>query len=272
MSSKMVKIAIAQMSSGESKENNVKRSLSMLDTAVERESDLVVFPEYQMISRDYLEREAILENSEEDEGRYVKVFMEYAKKNSINILCNMAENFPGSAKPYNASILINRSGYMVGKYRKIHLFDALGKGESYAYSAGLQAPAPYILPEFRIGVQICFDLRFPETARILAVQGIDILVYQAGWFSGEHKLEQWRTLLRARAIENGAFVIGAAQCGQNYTGHSMIVSPYGDILEEAENQETVLISDIDLSEVDIYREEMPIIRFRRLDLYDIKGL
>ena len=271
MSKNKVKIAVAQISSGESKAGNIKKSLSMLDIATARKSDLVIFPEYQMISKSYEERNVILENAEEAEGRYMKTFMEYARSNSVNILCNMAESVPGAAKPYNTSILINRSGYRIGKYRKIHLFDALGKSESYAYSAGLQPPEPFSFPEFKIGVQICYDLRFPETARTLTIQGASILTYQAGWFKGDHKLEQWRTLLRARAIENGTFVIGAAQCGENYTGHSMIISPYGEVVDEAGDHETVLISDIDLSEIDKYREEVPVIRARRLDIYDIRG-
>ena len=120
-------------------------------------------------------------------------------------------------------------------------------------------------------MQICFDLRFPEPARILAVKGAEMLIYQAGWFKGDHKLEQWRTLLKARAMENGTFVVGAAQCGESFTGHSVIISPYGEIVEEAGDRETVIIADIDLAEVEKYREEVPVIRSRRLDIYDIRG-
>jgi len=271
MMEKRFKIAVVQMASGDSKENNVRKSLSMLDIAIARKADLVIFPEYQMISIPYERRGDIFEASEEAEGNYARRFMEYARKNSVNVLCNLAERVSGSTKPYNASLLINRSGYGTGKYRKIHLFDALGKNESYAYSAGLEPPDLFSLPELKLGVQICFDLRFPEPARILAVKGAEMLVYQAGWFNGEHKLEQWRTLLKARAIENGTFVVGSAQCGGPFTGHSTIISPYGEILEEAGDRETVIIADIDLGEVEKYREEVPVIRSRRLDIYDIRG-
>ncbi|MCL5667826.1 MAG: carbon-nitrogen hydrolase family protein [Candidatus Thermoplasmatota archaeon] len=271
MIEKRLKIAVIQMASGDSKESNIRKSLSMLDIATARKADLAIFPEYQMISMPYEKRADILEASEETEGNYTRRFMEYARKNSVNVLCNFAERVSGSAKPYNASVLINRSGYGTGKYRKIHLFDALGKNESYAYNAGLEPPEPFSLPELKLGVQICFDLRFPEGARLLAIKGAEMLIYQAGWFKGDHKLEQWRTLLKARAIENGTFVVGSAQCGESFTGHSVIISPYGEILDEAGDRETVIIADIDLAEVEKYREEVPVIRSRRLDIYDIRG-
>ena len=109
MIEKRLKIAVIQMASGDSKESNIRKSLSMLDIATARKADLAIFPEYQMISMPYEKRADILEASEETEGNYTRRFMEYARKNSVNVLCNFAERVSGSTKPYNASVLINRS-------------------------------------------------------------------------------------------------------------------------------------------------------------------
>jgi predicted amidohydrolase len=271
MKVKNISVAVVQMESSENKAENEAKSIQLMDSVVSRKPDIFVFPEYQMISADYSKGQYIRENAESCEGKFVESFIRYASKNSVNILCNIAEADYGVPRPYNTSVLINSDGYISGKYRKLHLFDALGKSESSAYTMGYASPVPISLGGFSIGVQICYDLRFPETARLLAVEDAKIIVYQAGWFRGERKLDQWRTILRTRAIENGVYIVASAQCGERFTGHSLIISPYGDILTEAGDSETVLVSDIDLSLIDTYRGEVPVIKSRRLDIYDVKG-
>lgn len=271
MNGTKLKTAVVQMSSSDSGKENLNRSIGLMDSVISQRPDIFIFPEYQMLSKSYEDSDFIFQNAEPIDGRFVKELSSYAKKNRVNILCNIAELEYGISKPYNTSVLISREGYIAGKYRKLHLFDALGKSESSAYSMGYQSPVPFNLSKMTVGVQICYDLRFPEAARLLAVQESKILVYQAGWFKGERKLDQWRTLIRTRAIENGVFVLASAQCGEKYTGHSMIVSPYGDVLAEAEEEETVLVSEIDTAVADRYLEEVPVIRARRLDIYDVNG-
>ncbi|MEM0155553.1 MAG: carbon-nitrogen hydrolase family protein [Thermoplasmataceae archaeon] len=271
MKEKKVSIAVVQMSSSENKVENGTKSIRLMDSIVLRKPDIIVFPEYNMISTDYSKWQYIRENAESCDGKFVESFIKYASKNRVNILCNIAESEFGVPRPYNTSVLINSDGYISGKYRKLHLFDALGKSESSAYTMGFAPPVPFSLGDFSIGAQICYDLRFPEAARLLAVQGAKIIIYQAGWFRGERKLDQWRTLLRSRAIENGIYIVASAQCGEKFTGHSMIISPYGDVVAEAGEEETVLVNEIDLSTIEKYLSEVPVLKARRLDIYDVKG-
>ncbi len=267
-----MKIALVQMASGTDKKVNLDKSLKLFNEAIKFKPDLVVFPEYQMLSPDYSDQDGLRNSSEPVDGNFVSSFVELSKKHSVNILLNIAEQNYGVLKPFNTSVLIDDLGIVVGKYRKLHLFDAYSKLESSLYEQGRMDIAPKAIGSVKMGLQICYDLRFPEPARLLKLLGAQILSYQAGWYAGEKKLETWRTLLKARAIENGVFILGTAQCGENFTGHSMVVSPYGDVLAEAENDDCVVTYDLDFSLMKKYAEDVPMIKQRRKDLYDISGL
>ncbi len=267
-----MKVALVQMSSSKDKPKNLNRSLELLDQAVKGKPDLVIFPEYQMYSPDYDDPEGLLEISETMDGNFISTFSDRAKKDEVKILINFAESSFGSLKPFNTSIMIDDLGMIIGKYRKLHLFDAYQKLESSLFDHGRMPPNILKTNMFKMGLQICYDLRFPEPARYLSLQGAQILSYQAGWYAGERKLDIWKNLLRTRAIENGTFVLGTAQCGENFTGHSMAVDPYGDVIAEAENDETVVEAELDFSVLKKYAEDVPMMKQRRKDLYDVSGL
>lgn len=267
-----MKVALVQMASGTDKESNLETSVRLFNEALKHRPGLVIFPEYQMFSPDYSDPDGLLQNSEPLDGKFVSTFTELSRKNSVMSLINIAERNYGTLKPFNASILIDDLGMVVGKYKKLHLFDAYSHLESSLYEPG-RAPITTIKAKgANLGLQICYDLRFPEPARLVKLLGAQILSYQAGWYAGERKLDTWKTLLRARAIENGLFVLGTAQCGQDFTGHSIVVSPYGDILAEAENEEGVIACDLDFGIIDRYAADVPMMKQRRKDLYELSGL
>lgn len=267
-----MKVALVQLASGTNKEDNLEKSVRLFNEAIKSKPNLVVFPEYQMFSPDYSDPEGLQENSEPLDGKFVSTFVDLSRKNSIMSLINIAERNYGTLKPFNASVLIDDLGMVVGKYRKLHLFDAYSKLESSLYEPGRFHIATLNAGGANLGLQVCYDLRFPEPARMIRLLGAQVLSYQAGWYAGERKLETWKTLLRARAIENGLFVLGTAQCGTDFTGHSMVVSPYGDVLLEADNNEGVFTCELDLSIIDKYAVDVPMIKQRRKDIYDVSGL
>ena len=267
-----VKVSIVQMASTSSKDDNLKKSLDTLESLRNEKTDLVVFPEYQMYLPDYGNPHAAVEASEHISGNFVSAITASAKKNRIRVLMNMAENNGNNVKPYNTSVFIDDMGFVAGIYRKTHLFDAYSSRESNVYDFGLNGYSPFGSENFTLGTLVCYDLRFPEPARMLRLLGSDILSYQAGWFRGERKLDHWKTLIRARAIENGAFVIASSNCNEQFIGHSMAVSPWGDVIAEAGEDETVLNVDLDMGLVQEYAEKVPLLKERRRDLYTIDGL
>ncbi|MEM0158449.1 MAG: carbon-nitrogen hydrolase family protein [Thermoplasmataceae archaeon] len=267
-----MKIALIQMQSTGDKQANLSRSLELARKALGNSPKVVIFPEYQMMLPDFSDPESAKRNSEPLEGPFTSAFKEIAKKSHTYFMINILEKNLYSLKPYNTTVFIDDMGIIVGKYRKMHLFDAYSFHEGNVYEPGREKVHPFEIPDLSIGAQICYDLRFPEPSRMLRLMGCEILTYQAGWFSGERKLETWRTLLRARAMENAAFVLGIAQCGPNFTAHSMAVSPYGDIIAEAGEGEQILDVDLDLSLISKYSADVPLLKQRRLDLYDVSGL
>lgn len=177
---------------------------------------------------------------------------------------------------FNTSVMINREGRPVAAYRKIHLFEArLDSGqvirEQDMYSAG-DVPVMITVDGWRCGMAICYDLRFPELFRHYADKGAHVFFVPSN-FTQNTGTDHWETLLRARAIENQAFVIAPDQCGSNPCtgiasyGHSLAAGPWGDILCKAENRECVLTVTLDPADLARTRNRIPVLRHRRLTAY-----
>lgn len=166
---------------------------------------------------------------------------------------------------YNTAYVVD-SGKVIGKYRKIHLFTPMK--EDCFLKAGNE-PLLCNTSLGKIGVLICYDVRFPELARRLTLEGAEMLVIPAEW--PHPRLDHWRTILKTRAIENQLFVIAANRCGRQgmvrFCGNSMIVNPWGEIISEAGEGEETVTAEIDLSLVAKYRKEVPALKGRRPEVY-----
>ncbi|MGI9157049.1 MAG: carbon-nitrogen hydrolase family protein [Marmoricola sp.] len=225
-------------------------------------SDLVVFPE--AFARDFGKPGSDLASYAEPlDGPFVTRLREISDGSDVAVLAGMFEQNPDDAsRPYNTLALADRG--RLTSYRKIHLYDSFGYRESDTLSAGALEPVVVDVRGFAVGLMTCYDLRFPELARALVSAGAEVLVVPSAWVAGERKAAHWTTLLRARAIENLVFVVGAAQCGPRYTGLSSVVSPHGDVLVQAGNEETALVAVLDRGQVTEARAGNPSLANRRL--------
>jgi len=179
------------------------------------------------------------------------------------VVAGMFERSPDESRPFNTLVVVN-SGGVVASYRKIHLYDSFGYQESQSLTAGpLDQQVVVEVGGVRTGLITCYDLRFPEQVRRLA-DDIDLLVVPAAWVAGPRKVHHWRTLLTARAIENVTYVAGAGQSGPRYTGTSMVVDPWGDVLAEAGHDDETVRATIDPALVADARRENPSLSNRRL--------
>ncbi len=231
----------------------------------------VIFPEYSMIYPDYKDTQSFIEKSQGIGDFFIHSIQDSARKNSVEVMINFAEKSYG--KPFNTSLHINSSGMISARYSKTHLFDSYGFQESSLYRRGMNIPDPFqVSGRFLAGVEICYDIRFPEITRMYSLKGASILLVQAGFYRGEMKYDTWMTMLRARAMENGMFVLAANQCGPDFLGHSTVIDPYGRILAEAGEEPMDLEASVDLSIVEKYREDVPVLNHRRKDLYEVGGL
>lgn len=166
---------------------------------------------------------------------------------------------------YNTAYVID-CGKLIGKYRKTHLFTPMK--EDYFLKSG-ESPLLCSTSVGKIGVLICYDVRFPELARRLTLDGAKMLAVPAEW--PHPRLDHWKTILKARAIENQLFVIAANRCGRQksvrFCGNSMMVNPWGEVIGEAGEDQTTVTAGIDVSLVDRYRAELPALKSRRPEIY-----
>ncbi|MCW2761458.1 MAG: hydrolase [Marmoricola sp.] len=229
--------------------------------ALPGQTDLVVLPE--AFARDFGEPGSDLAPFAEPlEGPFTERLRQVSRSSGAAWLAGMFEVAPDTARPLNTLALVEDD--QLTAYRKIHLYDSFGHRESDTISAGNIQPARVDLRGFPLGLMTCYDLRFPELARTLVEQGAEALVVPAAWVAGERKVEHWRTLLRARAIENTVWVLGVGQPGPRYSGHSMVVAPDGDILLEAGDEAAVLDAVIDRAAVAGVRRTNPSLANRRM--------
>ncbi|HET9997311.1 MAG TPA: carbon-nitrogen hydrolase family protein [Nocardioides sp.] len=223
-------------------------------------SDLVVFPE--AFARDFGEPGSDLSAAAEPlDGPFATEAAKVAAERGTTVLAGMFEQGDDPARPVNTLVL---RGAAEAEYRKIHLYDSFGYRESDRIAAGPRTPVTADLAGFRLGLMTCYDLRFPELARALVDSGAEVLVVPAAWVAGPRKVDHWTTLVRARAIENTTYVVAVGQPGPRYSGHSIVVDPWGEVLAEAgEHAETLTVA-LDRDVLDEARRTNPSLANRRL--------
>ncbi len=237
-----------------------------LDGADGQAPDLVVLPE--ATQADFGSGEQDLASLAEPlDGPFVQVLRAAAIRWHTTVVAGLFEANPDGA-PYNTLVAVGPDGALLATYRKTHLYDAFGYRESDRLSAGPPVPATVTLPaapELVVGLMTCYDLRFPEQARALVDAGADLLVVPAAWLAGEHKTEHWMALLRARAIENTAYVAGVGKAGTRYCGSTVLVDPMGVLVAGPldEHADAVVAADVSADRVLAVRRLNPSLTNRR---------
>ncbi|HET6799779.1 MAG TPA: carbon-nitrogen hydrolase family protein [Nitrososphaeraceae archaeon] len=264
-------VAIVQMKSSEDKMENLQLSVDFIREAAKKKSNLICFPEFQMayspVSQPANQLSEIAESV--NDGNFITTLRKAAKVNKISIISTIYEksNSGFNNRVYDTVVLIDSKGEISSVYRKLHLYDALGFKESDKMMAGNMIEKPAKTSVGNIGLMICYDIRFPEMSRILTVKGANVLVSPSAWVHGVMKEEHWQTLLKARAIENGLYIIAPDQVGNIFSGRSMAIDPFGVVLLDMGNREGMEVVEIDKSRVQKVRELLPLLKNRRTDVY-----
>ncbi len=268
---KKFRTALVQMKSSVNKEQNLAYSLELINEAAKNKARLICFPEFQMAySPPEQKPEALHKIAEKINGNFISTLSYSAKQNKINVIATIYEIINTNKqnhKVFDTAIIINDLGKLQSVYRKVHLYDALGFKESKKLVAGSIIEKPTRTSVGNLGLLICYDMRFPEISRILTVNGASILASPSAWVAGFMKLEHWEIMVKARAIENGVYVIAPNQVGNIYCGHSMVIDPFGSTLVDMGNREGIEIIDIDSSRIDTIRRTLPLLMNRRTDVY-----
>jgi predicted amidohydrolase len=264
----MHKIAVAQVSSSTEKGENLPPALALIKEAKAAGAQLIAFPEFMMaFSPASQTAEELAALAEPFDGPFVTALRDAARAARISILATIYERCSSSNRVYDTAVWIDNEGGVAAVYRKLHLYDAFGFKESDKFLAGDEVAPLVTNGNARFGMMICYDLRFPEMARMLALAGANVMLAPSGWVQGDLKVDHWQTMIKARALENGCFIIAPNQVGNIYTGHSMAVDPLGRVLVDMGEREGLEIVELDLALVDETRQKLPLLKNRRRDIY-----
>lgn len=269
-----LKIACCQMNVVENKQVNIDKAREMISTAASLGAKIITLPEIfncpydNKYFRDYAETFK--------DGETIAMLASSAKKHKIFLVGGSIPELDNN-KVYNTSFVFNDEGKLIGKHRKVHLFDidikdkirfkeseVLSYGESFTVM-----DTPYV----RIGVAICYDIRFPEQIRIMALKGAKLILVPAA-FNTTTGPAHWDILFRTRALDNQVYIAAtspARNLKSSYVayGYSLVADPYGKIINQLDEKEGILISNLDLDYIDKIREELPLLKHRRTDLYEL---
>ena len=264
------RIACVQMCAGREPAENIDAAAILVRQAAEAGATLVATPEMTNIiesKRDVL----IAKVARQADDASVKALADLARELGITLLAGSLALRDADDRLVNRSLLFAADGSIVATYDKVHMFDVELEGgecyrESRCYTAGRRAVIADV-PEGRLGMTICYDMRFPALYRVLAQAGAQIMTVPSA-FTRPTGEAHWEVLLRARAIETGSFVIAPAQSGVHESGrktygHSMIVAPWGEVIAEAGEATGILVADLDLDAVNAARRRIPALEHDR---------
>ncbi|MEV6851822.1 carbon-nitrogen hydrolase family protein [Actinoplanes sp. NPDC051411] len=265
-----MRVAVCQLNSREDRAENLRVARDLLERAAAAGADLAVLPEYV----DYLGPGKTAPDPETIDGEFARFFARAARELGIWVHAgSFHEAGPDAEHTYNTTLIFDPGGSLTASYRKIHLYDVEIAGRvSYQESRTVAPGSETVVAEIggvRTGLSICYDLRFPELYRRLAVEGdARVLVVPAAFMMHTGR-DHWEVLLRARAIENQCYVVAAGQIGDHEPGRtcfgrSMVIDPWGTVLAQAPDAIGIVTADLDFSRLEKIRSELPSLANRRL--------
>jgi predicted amidohydrolase len=253
-------IAVAQFAPGDDRDRNLAVIDQFATEAVSRGASLVVFPEYSSFFEPEL-GDASVAAAEALDGEFVA---------GLAAIAALLETTPDAAKVSNTLVAVDPSGALVATYRKLHLYDAFGYRESERVKAGeIEAPQTFGWQGFTVGMQTCYDIRFPEVTRRLVDAGAELVLVPAEWVRGPLKEQHWRVLVTARAIENTIYLAAADHAPPIGAGNSMVVDPMGVELVTIGEETGIAVAEVSLERVASVRETNPALALRRFGVHQI---
>ncbi|MGI5216477.1 carbon-nitrogen hydrolase family protein [Nocardia sp. CA-290969] len=260
-------LAVVQFAPHTDIDTNLAALTEHVRAAAARGARIVVAPEYSMFALGRLD-ERIHAAAQPLDGPFVTALSRLAAETGVYLVAGVVETTtPDDGRIYNTLVVLGPDGRLHTHYRKVHLYDAFGQTESEIVRPGpLTEPPLFTADGLTFGLQTCFDLRFPEGFRRLAAAGAEVVLLPAQWIPGPGKIDQWTTLLRARAIENTVYLAAADQCGPRGAGSSMIVDPAGRVLSELADEPGIASAQLEPEVLQKVRRSNPSLSLRRFDI------
>ncbi|EAK9882051.1 carbon-nitrogen hydrolase family protein [Campylobacter lari] len=259
-----MKIALAQIKTSPKWQENLEKILILIKKAKQNSTDLIVFPETSMAFVPNGGDFGAIAQSEDDE--FVQGILKESK--DLNI-CVVFGFFEKDIQKTKNSVIFADSGKIIHKYSKTHLYNAFSYDESKDIKEADNPLKAFDTRFGKMGLMVCYELRFPEIARTLALQGAKLIIVPTAWVDGDLKKEHFSLLTRTRALENTLFLCACSQTKNIYTGHSSLINPLGIELIKMSEEEGLEFSEINLDEIKEVRKILPCLEQRRKELYGL---
>ncbi|WP_127102705.1 MULTISPECIES: deaminated glutathione amidase [unclassified Asaia] len=253
-----MRMAAGQFAVSADWEDNLARATALIGQARSEGARLLVLPE-GILARDAQDPDHVLRTAQPLDGPFITRLCAAAQ----GIMVAFCVNVPDGEGRFFNTLVVAQDGQRLACYRKLHLYDAFAMQESRLIAPGHDLPPVLTLDGVRIGFMTCYDVRFPEVARSLALQGAEVIVVPAAWLKGPGKERHWEIMLAARALENTCYVIGAGECGTQNIGNSLMIDPLGTVIA-AKGYAAGLISAVfDPAHLGQTRQALPVLQNRR---------
>lgn len=257
-----MKIAVAQFASTADKSDNIEKIAALTVRAQRDGAQVVVFPESAMHT--FGEPTDDPRSSAEPlDGPFVDALLRLTYRLGIKVVAGMFERIAGDERVYNTAVVIDPREGVIAMHRKRFLYDAFGDQESRWFLSGSDDPPLLDLEGFKVGLVICYEIRFPAYIQHLADRGADALLVPAAWVAGPLKEDHWQVMVQARAIENTMYVVGAGLTGIGYCGRSVIVDPLGVVQAGLGETEGVIVGELSKERLAHARARLPLVEQRR---------
>jgi predicted amidohydrolase len=254
-----MKVALGQFAVAREWPVNAETCLGLMARAQEGGADLLVLPE-GILARDIADPDLVLKAAQPLDGPFMSELLAASRGNTLTTM--MSVHTPtGDGRAWNVLVAL-RNGEIIAQYRKLHLYDAFSMQESKNVTPGNEVPPLVEVAGFNVGLMTCYDVRFPEMARRLALDGADVMVLPAAWVKGPLKEAHWDVLVTARALENTAYMVAVGECGERNIGNSMVVDPLGVAIARAAEGPALVFADLDKNRLAHARKVLPVLENR----------
>jgi predicted amidohydrolase len=255
-----MKVALGQFAVGRKWQDNADTCVALMKQARTGGADVLVLPE-GILARDIADPDIVLKSAQPLDGPFMTRVLKESRGSKLTLMTCI--HVPaGTGRVFNVLVTV-RDGAMIAQYRKLHLYDAFTAKESANVEPGGEIPGLLEIAGLKVGTMTCYDLRFPEMARRLAVDGADVIMMPAAWVRGLGKEAHWEVLVTARALENTCYVVAVGECGEKNIGASMVVDPLGVAVVRAAEAPALLFADIDSARIAHARSVWPVLANRR---------
>ena len=255
-----LRLAVGQLAASTEWAENLAACTDLIARADDAGADLLVLPE-GVLARFTDDFSRLRTAAQPLDGPFVSGIRAATEGRHVTVVLGVHEPAP-DGRAYNTLVAV-ANGQLVTTYRKLHLYDAFSARESDNVMAADEVPPLCDCAGLRVGLMTCYDVRFPELARLLAVAGADLLLLPAAWVRGPLKEWHWQLLVSARALENTVYVAAAGECGPRNIGRSMVVDPLGVTVAAAGEEPALLVTDLDADRIASARERLPVLANRR---------